>query len=241
MRRGLIAVAVASIGLLLSDEAMAQTEAEFVKAFAGAWQIVDSRYTVGVEPCRISLSNEQAQGRYQAEASSCAAEAARVKSWGLINGQMSLFDSSGIAIASLGGNQKRMSGNTPSGTPVILERIGISGTAEVLEVARKEAGCFYAGFTDRCAPDAELQKPMGEAPQVNVLVNLNARSEAREDASVIDVVPASTCIQTELCLTATDGAWCRATFNNKLVWLRKLALRKNRWPVVTFFNSCPTQ
>jgi len=238
MRFGLAAAAAMA---LLCGSAAAQSEADFVKAFAGPWQIVDSRFTTGAGPCRLTLSNQQTSGRYGVMTSGCAAEAELVASWGLVDGQMNLFGASGASLARLGGNQRRMSGNTASNVPMILERIGFPGMAEILDAARKRSGCFYAGFTDRCAPDQELRTPTGEKPRINVLVNLNARSEARDDGSLIGVVPKNTCIQADVCVTATDGAWCRADFDGQSGWLRKLALRQNRWPVVTFLNDCPSE
>ncbi|MBS3651486.1 AprI/Inh family metalloprotease inhibitor [Pseudaminobacter sp. 19-2017] len=242
MRLGLAAIGAATIMLCGGgSSAFAQTEADFVKAFAGPWHIVDSRYAAGSERCRVTLSNERSETRFGVTSSGCAAEAGLATSWSLADGQMSLHDSSGTAIARLGGNQRRMSGNTASGAPLILERDGVPGLAEVLEAARKQSGCFYAGFSNKCAPNSELQKPAEERPRISVLVNLNARGEARDDAPTIGVVPKDTCIQTDLCVNASDGAWCRADFDGKSGWLRKFALRQNRWPVVTFFNSCPSQ
>jgi hypothetical protein len=37
---------------------------------------------------------------------------------------------------------------------------------------------------------------------------------------------------------ASDGPWCRAKFGDTTGWLRKFAIRQNRWPIVTFANSC---
>jgi SH3-like domain-containing protein len=102
----------------------------------------------------------------------------------------------------------------------------------------RASGCFYSGFTSSCAPANEIGKPAAEAPSLKVLVNLNVRNEARDDAAVLGVIPASSCITAEVCLNAADGPWCRAQFDGKTGWFRKLALRQNRWPVVTFFNAC---
>lgn len=232
-------LASALFGAMFAYSAHAQTEQEFINAFAGQWQVVDSHYAAENEPCRIDLGRgPAAEGRYPLTLQGCKAELSLVTGWGISDGQMSLFDAAGTVIARLGGNQRRMSGNSGSGAPVILERSGAGGTAALLEAARRASGCIYAGFTDKCAPQDQLSKPEGDAPKVEVLVNLNIRAEARDDASIVGVVPANSCVSTELCVTATDGVWCRARFNNETGWLRKLALRQNRWPVVTFFNAC---
>ncbi|HWK63640.1 MAG TPA: hypothetical protein VNS34_01795 [Rhizobiaceae bacterium] len=54
-------------------------------------------------------------------------------------------------------------------------------------------------------------------------------------------MPTQTCVTTELCITSTDGPWCRAKFGERTGWMRKLALRQNRWAIVTFENFCPKQ
>lgn len=99
---------------------------------------------------------------------------------------------------------------------------------DMLEAAVKAAGCYYSGFTKDCAADAALQKPANENARVQVLVNLNVRSEARDDAGVVGVVRVNTCVSTQLCMTATDGPWCRATFGGQAGWFRKLAIRQER-------------
>lgn len=239
MRNFAMGLASALFGAMFAFSAHAQTEQEFVDAFAGQWQVVDSHYAAETGPCRIELARGPAtQGRYPLTLQACKAELSLVAGWGISNGQMSLFDAAGAVIARLGGNQRRMSGNSASGVPVILERAGAGGAATLLEAAKRASGCVYTGFTDKCAPEEQLSKPQGDAPKVKVLVNLNIRAEARDDASIVGVVPVDSCVSTEVCVTATDGVWCRARFGGETGWLRKLALRQNRWPVVTFSNSC---
>src|SRR5690606_3923551 len=141
-----------------------------------------------------------------------------------------------------GGNQRRMTGATNAGAPVILDRVGVRGNAAQLQAAYQAAGCYYLGFSDRCSAESELSKPViaeGQPTRINVLVNLNVRAEARDDASIVGVVPMNSCVVTDVCATAADGVWCRAQFGERTGWLRKLALRQNRWPIVTFANQCP--
>lgn len=111
----------------------------------------------------------------------------------------------------------------------------------MLEAARRTGGCFYAGFTTKCVDAAQAAPPAPQGASVQVLVNLNVRAEARDDAEIVGVVPTQTCVMTELCITATDGPWCRAEFGERTGWMRKLALRQNRWAIVTFENFCPKQ
>lgn len=222
--------------------ASAQTEADFVAAFSGDWQIYDEGFAQGVQICRLTLRGEAVEGRYKLDRATCGGELAGVSGWGIAGGQMALFADGAEPVVTLGGTQRRMSGNTKSGAPVILERAGAGGAAEQLQAAYRASGCYYLGFTNRCAAEADLAKPAAasqEAPaRVKVIVNLNVRAEARDDANVIGVVPINSCVATSPCVTASDGVWCRAEFGDRAGWLRKLAVRQDRWPVITFLNAC---
>jgi uncharacterized protein YraI len=87
-----------------------------------------------------------------------------------------------------------------------------------------------------------LANPFSSAPdaekKINVIVNLNVRAEARDDAGIVGVVPENSCVAVERCLTASDGVWCQAKFGDKDGWIRKVALRQNKWPILTFTNGC---
>ncbi|MEI5682704.1 MULTISPECIES: AprI/Inh family metalloprotease inhibitor [unclassified Mesorhizobium] len=238
-----LTIMLAAAGALsLATMARAQSVDQFVQAFNGSWQLVDARYSNPPSTCNMVLgSKADADGRFAVEGQGCRGEAALVKSWGVSEGQMTLFDAAGAVIARLGGSQRRISGTSASGSPLIFEKVGVAGTAAMLEAARRAGGCFYSGFTSKCVDAAEAAPPAPERASVQVLVNLNVRAEARDDAEVVGVVPTQTCVTTELCLMATDGAWCRAKFGERTGWMRKLALRQNRWAIVTFENSCPKQ
>lgn len=232
---------LALVGAFYVPGASAQTQAEFVAAFAGEWRVHDEAFAQGVQICRLTLRDEAEEGRYKLERATCGGELSDLSSWGIADGQMALFAGTEVAVT-LGGTQRRMSGNTKSGVPVILERASASGSADQLQAARQAAGCYYLGFTANCAAEADLAKPArvgsGEPARVKVIVNLNVRAEARDDAGVIGVIPANSCVSTNVCATASDGVWCRAEFGDRNGWLRKLALRQDRWPVVTFLNQC---
>ncbi|TPN45860.1 hypothetical protein FJ981_26360 [Mesorhizobium sp. B1-1-4] len=218
----------------------AQSVDQFVQAFSGTWQLVDARYSNLPSTCHMALgSTADANGRFAIKGLGCRGDAALVSSWGVSEGQMALFDAAGAVIARLGGNQRRISGTSVSGAPLIFEKVGVAGTAAMLEAAKRAGGCFYSGFTSKCADAAQAAPPAPEGASVQVLVKLNVRAEARDDAEVVGVVPSQTCVTTELCMTATDGPWCRAKFGERTGWMRKLALRQNRWAIVTFDNSCP--
>lgn len=236
------AAIIAVVGVVASP-ASAQTEAEFIAAFAGEWQVYDETLAEGGERCRLNLQTQAQNGAYQLENSACGAELAEVSQWRILNSQMTLLDDSGVVV-SLGGNQRRMTGTAQTGTPIILERIGGETEARALQALRQARGCYYLGFTAQCATDTELQKPVAAAEngeiRINVRVNLNVRAEARNDATVIGILPADTCIVADTCTTASDGVWCRAAFGDQTGWVRKTVIRQERWPVVTFLNECPS-
>lgn len=222
-----------------ATEAAAQSEADFIKAFAGEWQIYDDAFATNAQNCRLTLLTDADTDRYKLENRSCSGELATVSRWGIADGQMVILAGTDI-IATLGGSQHRMSGTSKAGRPLVLERVAAAAIVTPLHAAYTASGCYYLGFSDRCAPESELAKPSAQDgnARINVVVNLNARAEAREDANIIGVVPANSCVVTDTCITASDGVWCRAQFGDRSGWLRKLALRQNRWPVVTFVNQC---
>src|SRR5690606_16419565 len=113
------------------------------------WQIHDEAFADGVQICRLTLHGETDAGRYKIDRATCGGELSGVSSWGIAGGQMVLF-ASDEAVVTLGGSQRRMTGTTKSGAPVVLERAGVDSDAELQE-ARRAAGCYYLGFTDRCA------------------------------------------------------------------------------------------
>lgn len=234
-------ILAAAIALALGGPALAQTEDEFVKAFAGDWEVFDDAYGVDGERCRISLADNAVEGGYALTVTSCALELGLLTSWRIIDSQLALM-ADDLAMAVLGGNQRRMSGDSNIGAPVILDRVGDNALVEDIRKAREASGCYYLGFTTTCVDEAQLAKPAvapdGSPARIGVLVNLNVRAEARDDAPVLGVVPANSCIVTEVCATAVDGVWCKARFDETAGWLKKLALRQERWPVVTFVNQC---
>lgn len=227
--------------LLVPTLAQAQTDQEFVDVLTGEWAVHDDMYAVDGKMCRITLGSDKTGDDYALSLDSCGLELGMLTSWRLVDGQLMLV-ADGVGIALLGGNQFRMSGNSNIGAPVIMDRAGENQSMANILKARDASGCYYLGFTSTCVDDAQLAKPTvpgdGSPARIGVLVNLNVRAEARDDAGVLGVVPANSCIVTEVCATTADGVWCRAAFGEASGWLKKLALRQERWPVVTFVNQC---
>ena len=129
--RGLSGLSAGIVAAVLSaSSAMAQSEQDFIDAFAGDWQVVDERFVAGNKPCSLVLEREKPTGgRYPVATSGCGSELSKVGAWGISDGQMSFFDGTGAQLAKLGGNQRRMSGDSAGGTPIILERAGVSSFA----------------------------------------------------------------------------------------------------------------
>jgi hypothetical protein len=239
MRRGVACLLLSFCWVL---PASAQSETDFIAAFAGEWKIFEPSFGADGGQCALVLSKDTEGSAYKLEKAHCGGELAQVASWGIADAQLALLDGSGGVLARMGGNQRRMTGTTVGGNPVIFDRVGVKGLADQLQAAVKASGCYYVGFGKQCATDADLANPgpvgtQGET-KVKVVTNLNVRAEARDDAGVVGIVPQNSCISVNHCLSASDGVWCRAQFGEKQAWLHKLALRRNKWPIVTFINKC---
>ncbi len=225
---------------LISLPALAQSQADFVTAFSGKWQVYDKGMAAGATPCQLDLSNLGTDGKLGVTADGCKAPLAAAHSWSIEGSQLVLYNEQAAALVKLGGNQKRITGTTGDGLPIILERQGGDGTAGLLLAAVNASHCYYLGYTQKCAAksDATTQPAEGPQSQVKLLVNLTAHSEPRNDADSVGTVKIGTCVAVQRCVTASDGPWCKVTLGANTGWLRKLTIRQNRWPVVTFANSC---
>src|SRR3569833_1229314 len=123
--------------------------------------------------------------------------------------------------------------------PIILERQGGDGTAALLLAAFNASRCYYLGYSQKCAgKDAATAPPTGSQGQVKLLVNLNAHDQPRNDADTVGSLKSGQCVVVQQCVTASDGPWCKVDMGPNGGWLRKLTIRQNRWPVVTFSNGC---
>jgi hypothetical protein len=224
---------------LFAAPALAQSEADFIAAFSGKWQVYDQHMATGKTPCQLDLSNLGTDGKLAVSPNGCAAPLSDARNWTIEGSQLVLYNATPAVVVKLGGNQKRITGSTDAGLPIILERQGGDGTAALLLAASNASGCYYLGYGTKCADKSELGPPdMSAGAKVSVQVNLNAHGEPRSDANTVGTVPMGTCIAVQVCVVASDGPWCRATIGTQTGWLRKLTIRQNRWPVVAFTNSC---
>ena len=192
---------------MVQEHAAAQSEADFVKVFAGAWQVYDDIYAVDGKPCQIDLTTDAADDGHKLTPTSCGLELGELTGWKIVDKHLVLMAGSDT-IAVLGGNQHRVSGDSNIGAPIILDRVGDKGLMDHSEAAHKASGCYPVGFTNTCADDGQLAKPSvptdGSGARVNVLVNLTARAQARDDADAIGIVPANTCVDTNACVETAD-------------------------------------
>lgn len=236
------------LALIAAAPAAAQDEASFVKSFSGDWFIFDPQFATG-ETCAVGLAPQKrsSDGRYEASATNCVKPLADVTGWDIDSGQLRLFtEGAETPMAQLGGNQMRITGTlAASGRGLIVERASGDESTRNLAQALGRHRCIYRGFTDSCADTADLGKPDlteegGAYGSVGVLVDLNVRDQPRSNAPIVGTLPAGTCLKVNYCSTASDGVWCRARFGEREGWIRKVALRQNEWPALTFANSCPS-
>jgi hypothetical protein len=232
----------AAIVVLGAAAAHAQTTAEFIAAFSGKWTAYERRLATGSAACTLDFSGLSVGDRMSLKTAGCAAPLGTATTWSIVGNQLVLFDATDQTVATLGGNQRRISGQTPANVPLILERVGGDGSAATLQGAFNASGCYYLGYTQTCAERTELGAPLPGADgsyRIMVETNLNAHVEPRGDADTLGTVKQGTCVTADACTMSSDGPWCRAQFGSGVGWLRKFTLRQNRWPVVTFTNSCP--
>lgn len=228
------------LAVLSAVPAFSQSEEQFIAAFSGDWQTVEPSLSTG-GTCGIGLSSDKSGATYAMTKENCAGVMSKVSSWGIVQNQLALLDAQGSILVRLGGNQNRMTGETDAGQAVIFERKGTASSAISVKGISNGA-CLYIGYTASCAPADELapiKAPQGsDVKSATVLVNLNARKEARPDAPVVAVVPRNTCVVVDQCLQASDGRWCRAKLQNTTAWLRQQVIRDNKWPVLAYKSGC---
>ncbi|SKA26814.1 SH3 domain-containing protein [Consotaella salsifontis] len=227
------------LGAAMMSGAVAQSESDFVAAFSGNWQTLDPSLSDG-GACRIELKKDKTGATYDLAAEHCGGDLAGIRSWGIVNSQLALLGKEDKILARMGGNQMRMSGDTESGKALVFERVNGSTAAAARPAV--DAPCVYYGYTATCAKPEDFAEPKpaapGEVAKASVLVRVNARAEARPDASVVSTIPADTCVVVDQCTTASDGLWCRAKVANYTGWIPQKAIRQGRWPVLTFTNQC---
>ena len=206
---------------------------------------LNPRFSVNASPCKLTfdtdpLINEDLRERRVDVDTNCAAPfSSQTLQWRVLGGKILLQRTDGNRLAELGGNPDRLSGdlNAPIDA-VILERKAGSDYKRGLVSALRRHKCYYLGYSAECADDAATRAPQAgaDANNINILVDLNVRSQPRRNAAVVGVVPRNSKISVNLCLEASDGVWCRAGFGEVAGWMAKSVIRDEEWPVITFID-----
>jgi len=225
----------------MASPVAAQSQAELVTAFSGPRQVYDRQMASGSDYCKITLAGSAQGQRFKLATQGCEDPLGSVSTSSIESNQLVFYDTKDTPLTRLGGSQKRVTGMSAAGTPIILERPGGDGTAAALQGAVNASGCYFLGYTKTCATKTDVAAPKLPASggtKIKMLVDLGVRAEPRIDADVVGAVKAEQCISVDTCTVASDGPWCKAAFGQTNAWIRKLTLRQNRWPVITFTNSC---
>ncbi len=229
-----------------APQAVAQSEDQLVDAFSGEWFIFEPRFSGNDFPCRIALQSEQQMAEdirlreVDVDPNCSAPFSDGDLQWLVSDGKIIIRDGASRDVAVLGGNPERLSGDlTGPINAVILERKqGVAYKRQLVSALGKHT-CYYIGYSADCAGEAATSAPrLSEGPgTIDVLVDLNVRNQPRRSATVVGTVPRENQITVNLCLTASDGVWCRAGFGEIAGWMAKAAIRDGEWPVITFVQS----
>lgn len=167
--------------------------------------MIDKQFSTDGLPCRIRLDEAGAGEngwRSTDIAPNCAPSVLPQSSWQIEQGKIILRQPDGAQFAELGGEPTRLSGDF-AGDPdaIVLEREAGSGGKSDLAQAISRHRCYFLGYSGDCAPSDATQGPEfseGSA-SINVLVDLNVRSQLRRSAPTIGRVPAGSEIEVNLC------------------------------------------
>lgn len=214
----------------MAAPAAAQSEAEFVEAFAGPWQTLSTNFSDGSERCALTFDPTAVETGYALTVVNCAGDLAAAQTWGISERQLALFAEDGRVLARMGGSQQRLNGETVGGNALVLLRTDGAAT---------QRDCVFVGYSTACASDAQLSAPLvSDEARVSVLTKLNARAEPSLSAEAVRELSPGTCVSVDRCTAGTQGIWCRAQVADASLWIKKEAVRLQRYPVVTFVNSC---
>lgn len=225
-------------GVLLASSASAQSEGDFVKAFAGDWYVFDKAFQLNGQTCSLGLSDKQEAEALKVTTTGCEAPLNTAETWKISDGRI-VFSDKKQTIAVMGGNQFRVTGElADSDNTVVMERSDGDGNSARFAAALGRHKCYFVGFTQECADSDALRVPKvpGDVGYITIetLANLHARAQPRRDAATLGKVAAGTEVKVDQCLTASDGNWCRAKVGDSAIWLAMTALRMEEWPIVTY-------
>lgn len=141
-----VSVAITSILLTLQVSAVhaATEDDQYGKAFAGSWITYSSDFSEIGKKCILKFLPEKTGEVYPIETSGCGGSIMAVNGWMVIDGQLRLVTQGNKIIATLGGNQFRMSGvDEKSGNTFIIEK---EQQARAVAEARNAINCSYIGL-----------------------------------------------------------------------------------------------
>ncbi|WP_373235933.1 SH3 domain-containing protein [Cohaesibacter celericrescens] len=223
---------------VIGSPALAQSTNAVAKAFAGQWVSYDHNFSAQAS-CNLDFSASKQGDLYPIKQSNCIGEMATISGWKIQNNQLLFIGTNKAPIAVVGGNQERLSGTmVTSKRPVIFEKLAL---AQKIVKARKAIGCSYVGYSKTCASPRQFSPPNiaeGTTAPLKILVNLNTRSEPRNNAKVVSVLKPNTCVSATVCTVASDGLWCKIKTGQTEGWIKKQAVRQKKWPILTFENGC---
>ncbi len=233
-------VVLCALLVTLPASGEAQTVTEFRTAFSGDWYSFEPSYSTEAAPCTVTLP---VSTETSVTAKNCVSPIDEMAQWRIEEGQIVLSTKDGNQLGSLGGNQFRISGTLPSGSPLILERRNGTELTRAMSAAIAKHKCIFKGYTSDCVEQSDLALPMiaDGVGEVTILTALNVRAQPRGDASIIGSLPEKVCLKVNSCLRASDGFWCRARFGETDGWVAKTAIRSSEWPVMTYVAGCTAE
>ena len=224
--------------ITMTLQTQAQSTNAVAKAFAGQWITFDTAHS-GDGNCTFTFSEAKQGELYPIKPANCLGDVASVAGWRIQNNQLILARADASPLAVVGGNQERLSGSMVSTkAPLIIEKYDL---AQKIAKARKSIGCSYVGYSQTCATPRQFSPPpatVGAPASLKILVNLNARTEPRNNARIVTVLKPQTCVSATVCSLASDGLWCKIKAEDKEAWIKKQAVRQKKWPIITFENDC---
>jgi hypothetical protein len=237
--KSLLGAGLSLVGALcFAAPVAAQSEQEFINAFSGEWYVFDADMHTRSAACLMALLGTKKDGVLPVGVDGCEAPLSTVDRWSIRDGRI-ILSSQTAEIAAMGGNQFRVTGElNDTGKSLVIERGQGDGNSAKIAAALRKHKCYFVGFSQRCAVEADLKIPEiseGESfATIETLANINARAQPRRDAPSLGVIALGIRVQVDQCLTASDGPWCRAKIGDNVVWLAMTALRQNEWPIVTY-------
>ena len=232
------AILSAAMATGFSTSTLAQSEQDFIDAFAGQWFVFDPAMRSDGDACELNLSAEKEGDLLPVTTRGCTPLLSSADYWVIRDGRI-VLSSSNAELAVLGGNQFRVTGEiNETENSLVIERAQGDGSSARIATALTRYKCYFVGFTQQCAVREDMKIPTIDTQSgvgsIETLATLNARSQPRRDAPSLGNIAEGTTVLVNQCIVASDGTWCRASIGDDRVWLAMTALRQEKWPILTF-------